>query len=739
MQKRIRFSKSIELIFTITLLFLLIVVGAVSSMMFAFSLRKEVEQRNVSLVKALTKNVHDYLDHSADHILSLRNYLEFSGGDDSVIKRLYGEVYEDKAHFMKVQIADKEGIVKSVFPYNERFIGIDISRQPYFYKTQSLDNIYWSATFLSPQFNVPVVSINVPYNGGVLSGYLLLDYFKDLLMEIDIGKKSYVSLLDQNGFFIAHTDYQKVLRRTYNVDYADIIKEWTSGILKKGIKEKGEDTEVFVKKVDPSGWTVWIGQDRDETFSAVYKYMFLLISIIFLFGVLSFYIVNRITKYLTNFLKGFIENTQTLAGGNYELAISEERYAEFHDLATHFNQMAFSIKEREQEQRQAKYTIRELKNFLQNIIDSMPSILIGVDSSCNVNQWNKEAEKITGLTAKQAEGKSIHKVFPYLEKDMAKIYDAIINGTLRTIERKGTMIADELYYFDITVYPLRENGIQGAVVRIDDVTERVKLVEMMIQNEKMMSVGGLAAGMAHEINNPLGAVLQGSQNILRRVSDDLPKNKKIALECGTNLESVRKYLTERRILHFVDGIRTSGRRAADIVDNMLQFTRKSGIEKRYVSLVELIEKTIELASNDYNLKRKYDFRHIKIERDYDSAITVVNCIQIEIEQVLLNLLKNAAQALWEVQDYKKDPTIIIRTSLEKEYIQIDVEDNGPGMSAEVCKRVFEPFYTTKQVGSGTGLGLSVSYFIITENHRGSMRVESIHDKGTKFIIYLPIG
>ena len=138
------------------------------------------------------------------------------------------------------------------------------------------------------------------------------------------------------------------------------------------------------------------------------------------------------------------------------------------------------------------------------------------------------------------------------------------------------------------------------------------------------------------------------------------------------------------------------------------------------------------------MKKQYDFKRIEIIKTYANGLPAVPCEGAKIQQVLLNLFRNAAQAMTEAG--LESPRISIRTRLESQRSMavMEIEDNGPGMDEPTRKRVFEPFFTTKPVGVGTGLGLSVSYFIITENHRGEMRVESRPGAGTKFIIHLPI-
>ena len=261
---------------------------------------------------------------------------------------------------------------------------------------------------------------------------------------------------------------------------------------------------------------------------------------------------------------------------------------------------------------------------------------------------------------------------------------------------------------------------------------------MMVQTEKMMSVGGLAAGMAHEINNPLGGMLQSLQNVIRRLSPGLAANETEALACGTRLETIRCYLEKRDILRFLENIRVSGERASHIVENMLSFSRRSESRKTPVDLPELLDKAVELATHDYDLKKKFDFRHIRIVRHYEADLAPVPCVPTEIEQVVFNLLRNAAQAMGGSGQRAEPPCITLRLRRDSQFVVIEVADNGPGMDEQRLKRIFEPFFTTKEVGVGTGLGLSVSYFIITNNHNGFMSAESTPGKGASFIIRLPL-
>ncbi|ACU90729.1 signal transduction histidine kinase, nitrogen specific, NtrB [Desulfomicrobium baculatum DSM 4028] len=283
-------------------------------------------------------------------------------------------------------------------------------------------------------------------------------------------------------------------------------------------------------------------------------------------------------------------------------------------------------------------------------------------------------------------------------------------------------------------------GINGrslvfAVLR--DLREMKRMQQFMIQTEKMQSLGGLAAGMAHEINNPLGIIVQGVQNIVRRLDPYLGPNIEAAKRYELDLHRLSMFLEERNIFRYLQGIRDAGERAAAIVASMLSFSRRS--ERTFSSndVNAIASKALELAGKDFDLKKHYDFRRLNIVREYDPDLPLVPCVGTEIEQVLLNLVRNAAQAM--VRAGTENPTLTLRTRKMRDWAVIEVEDNGPGIPRKDLSRIFEPFFTTKKVGEGTGLGLSVSYFIITNNHHGHLTATTCEGRGSKFIVSLPLN
>lgn len=393
------------------------------------------------------------------------------------------------------------------------------------------------------------------------------------------------------------------------------------------------------------------------------------------------------------------------------------------------------------ERKKAEEDMARAQLYLQNIIDAMPSILVGVDMRGRVTQWNKEATKVTGFEPEEAYGKNLEEVCPMLTDKKTEILGAVEQQNVRRFESVYCKPHEgEGYYTDIIIYPLSLADYQGAVIRIDDVTERVMMEDRLVQSEKMTSVVGLVEGMAHEINNPLGGIIQGAQNVVRRLSPELAKNIEIAEKYGVDLANVQSYMAERQIPKFLEGIRSSGRRAADIVSYMLQFSQVHQAPKEMRNLERLLDSLIETILSNEEYIKKYHFDRISIVKEYAPEMPDVPCISSEIEQVMRNVIRNAAQAIFDQEAQPAEPKITLRTryETEKKMVLIEVEDNGVGMDENIQRRIFEPFFTTKPPGEGTGLGLAVSYFLITVAHQGLMDVESVPGMGTKFSIRLPL-
>ncbi|NTV48745.1 MAG: PAS domain S-box protein [Geobacteraceae bacterium] len=381
--------------------------------------------------------------------------------------------------------------------------------------------------------------------------------------------------------------------------------------------------------------------------------------------------------------------------------------------------------------------IDQHKKALLDILDTLPSIIALVDRNGRVDLVNKRFEQFSGVSAADAKGLQLEALIPQFASDLQQVAAVIDRQSALDNARIQSGLGADMRYYSLQIYPLNSDVSGMAVIRIDDISELVRIEEIMAQTEKMIMVSGLAAGMAHEINNPLGAIMQHAQNIERRVSAEIPANFKAAAEVGVDLNLVRTYLQKRGIFDFIGHIRNAGIRASEIISQMLYFSSRNEPGVVNEDLTKVLERAVGLAATDYDMKKKYAFRSVEIVREYAVEPLCADIALQEIEQVLLNILKNAAQAI-SATAMSRQPQIILRTSTSGGMAVIEIEDNGPGMDEATRLRVFEPFFSTKEVGIGTGMGLSVAYAIVTKGHHGSIEVRSQPGEGSCFTLKLPL-
>ncbi len=499
--------------------------------------------------------------------------------------------------------------------------------------------------------------------------------------------------------------------------------------------KRAEDTYVQTIKQQNTSNQAAILTSLQETATRLTLYTIVMIALVIIIAVMM---ASALTGKITTMIRGISRFQRGEMGYRLDIGSSDEIGV----LSRTFNNMADSIQLAMIELEQSKTTAEDsnvsLRALLSEIINSMPSMIIGVDTQNNVTLWNNEVKKMTGKSFEQVTGKNIFKVFPLLNQGKHLLSRAIEKGKVEKKERVENRMDNEQYFYDIIVYPLISENIDGAVVRVDNITTRVFMEEMIIQTEKMQSIGSLAAGMAHEINSPLAGIIQSAQVIANRVKPDLDVNREAARQSDVNLDNLNQYFEKRDIFMMLSSILDAGRRAADIVAGMLTFSRKSDSAFRLHPIDKLLNQTIDIVKKDYDIKKMVDFENITITRDFNPAMPDVPCDMGKIQQVFFNILKNGAHAMMESPS-GRPPEFIVSVQQNGDFAEIKIEDTGPGMDEATKTRVFEPFFTTKKVGIGTGLGLYISYFIVVENHKGAIHVHSIPGRGTTFVIELPFN
>lgn len=267
-----------------------------------------------------------------------------------------------------------------------------------------------------------------------------------------------------------------------------------------------------------------------------------------------------------------------------------------------------------------------------------------------------------------------------------------------------------------------------------DITEyrTSKTVERL--TEQMQTLRNLAEGIAHEINNPLGAILQSTQNIRRRLDPDFAGNLKHAEELGCSIDTVREYLERRQIFRFIDGISEAGLRAARTVSNLVDITHRRTGGPAPQDINRLVMRTAERLNDFSESPDSLDFSRILIRLSLAPHLPKVTGIAEDIEMAFSNLIHNAALAAGTPGI--SSPEIVVSTRSQGDSVIISFKDNGPGIPDNVMAQVFDPFFTTRTPGLNAGLGLPLARGIIMRDHGGDLSIES-SEEGTHVVVTLP--
>lgn len=385
-----------------------------------------------------------------------------------------------------------------------------------------------------------------------------------------------------------------------------------------------------------------------------------------------------------------------------------------------------------------EFALRRSRDEWERTFHAIPDIVTLLDRDYRIVNINQAGCLQFGLPSHEIAGTPCHRLFGDIDYPCA---ECPVSNTITNL----TSCTQEIFHeklnkiFLVTTSPmLDDNGAIIFIVHVaKDITGHKKMEQQLFQAEKMTTIAGLAAGVAHEINTPLSAILQSIQVVRNALDDKCSDNRQTAGECGLDLERVHRYFKEKELDIYLDGIRTSALTASRIITNLLDFSRPQKGDLQEVDINQLIENSLDLARADYNLKKKYDILHIEVKKEYGTSLPMVKCVPMEIEQVILNLIKNAVHAMVDGSG-TENPCITFMTRQEGDAIRIEVKDNGPGIEESVQRHIFDPFFTTKEPGLGTGLGLSVSYAIIHDKHHGNIRVESKTGQGATFVLLLPL-
>ena len=556
----------------------------------------------------------------------------------------------------------------------------------------------------------------------IITAQLNMKNISDIITHVKIDETGHALLLNENYKIIAHKEKNKI----FLMHFQSLTRQIKNGNEFLNFSEPN-GTQIFgtyfnISKltgsaINPSqniGWTVVVLQEENEMFSPLNSIVWRIIIYSILLGCITIIIALFFSRTITEPIKHLSEGAAILGKGNLNHRVKIETEDELKELANSFNSMAINLNNYGEEITKREIDLKKANEYISNIIDSMPSIIIGVDINGKITQWNKKAEETTEIKKDEAKDKYLPDVFPQMAPEMDKIIESMKTHEIKIESKKPY---NKTQYMDITIYPLVTNGVEGAVVRIDDVTDHYNLEQQLNQHRKMDAIGQLVGGVAHDFNNILAGILGAAELI----------------EYDKNIGKKHK--------ENIDMIIQASTRAAEMVSKLLAFSRKGKIISTTIDLHDIINDVSTILKRSIDKKIK-----IKINNNADQSVVVGDDSQLQ--NVLINIGINASHAMPDGGEVTFTTSIIkledaycneIPFDIEPgDFIEIEIKDTGYGISHENIQKIFEPFFSTKKQGEGTGLGLSVVYGTI-QDHHGAINVYSEIGAGTVFHIYLPLS
>jgi len=392
------------------------------------------------------------------------------------------------------------------------------------------------------------------------------------------------------------------------------------------------------------------------------------------------------------------------------------------------------------------------------LLSAIDSILIGVSKDDVITHWNRTAEKIFGISEKEAVGKKI--VGFNIPWEWDKIYIGVTNSI---IEKRPVTLPDIRYdslygqkrILGITINPiLDENGnLLGYLLFGRDITDKRINESEILQAQKLQSIGQLAAGIAHEINTPAQYVNDNLHFIkdvihdldgLMNDCDEVMKLLLAAKQIPQRLQAMLDHINSKKQKMDYDYCKEELPKAVDqslegiskivsIVKSLKNFAHPDTQKKVFINLNAMLQDVITITRNEW----KYI---ADLTTNFKNVDIMIPCFPNQLNQVFLNMIINARDAIQEAIDKKliEKGHIEITTDMNTDYAIVSIKDNGIGIPEEIKTKIFDPFFTTKEVGKGSGQGLPISHSIIYDKHKGIIRFESEYGKGTTFYVFLPL-
>ena len=720
------FSIKRQLIFLLVLLTVvpLIVVGVIiSGLVYDFQEKQvyNVQNERVRSLASEFSTIINHFEHELSFMVKMGSLSSFSREE---MQLQIKNIMIPERYFQEIILIDsfgKEIIKEHLFSVYTEFDLLDRDDDEVYLVPKETGEVYFSNVGFSELTGEPFIRISVPIIDpvdlefkGVLLGTARLKSVWSILAKFPLSPGENLFILDSDDKIIGNIDPSVVLSKT------SLLMD-SSG---KRLGLSGENVISAEKEMllGTRKFVIVAQQARHEALLIAREMTGILFIVIVVFFLISLVVGMLILRPIFKPIKNLVEVSEDIFRGNLTRKAEIYRYDELGTLSSAFNRMTGYLTEtmenlREEiiERSKVEKDLRRIRNLLKDAVDSMDSVILALNQDGVITLCNNRVESDLGIPCSSILDKRIFENIPQLQKYMDRIINVINNGRIFKEERVQLNYKNnDLKIADITVYPLSTGNQTGAVIRIDDVTEKTLLEERYQQAQKAESLGRLAGGITHDLNNLLVPII-GYSEILQ--------------------DSLKSDTTARS---YLDNIHKAGYKAKDLLGQLLSFTRNQPLVYVPLNLGEVLEELLELI-------RRTVREDISLDVSISSGLPTVVGDPDQLKQAIMNLTVNAQEAMPSGGKIEINvSSVLLReekvTDLfnipRGDYVALSIADTGKGIDKQISSFIFEPFFSTKGEG-GTGMGLS-TVFGVVKQHEGHLWFETEQGKGSVFYIYLPV-
>lgn len=698
--KRIKFR---VLIFGIIMSALpLTVLGMASFKATQSYLQESIQEQNYERANLIAAQIQDFIQNHVDSLLQITstNALDLVGNDALTRETVLATMLRETQYFESLYVADTQyNLLDKIsrrevdIPWTEReklpylgfVVGGKFSISEVFFTEDGRPQVYLTVSITHPQLRETI---------GYLQAKTDLKAMFTQFTNIPIGEKGYIYLTDEKGRLISHTDFSKVLLQE-ELDGNPCVQNFLVGKrpLVTGNEYQNNDGISVIgmfASVGSPPWGVFIEQPVQEAYQPITQFttrvLGVMLAIILGMILVSIYFGLKVTQPIENFERGVrrIISTEVL-----EAEIPQESDDEIGRLVQAFNLLLRQLAEK-------TANLKAEHELLDTVVQGIGAGMVLLNQDKEPLWWNSIFTSWFG-EEEELQRSLLQEVFQ--GKDKESSFDE--NSKVFPLEVQG-----EKRYFRHTHYQLKAgNPKEGAfLLLLEDVTQQVEMEARVIETEKMATVGLLASGVAHEINNPLAILSAHNEDLLDRLQEE-------ELPSPQEVQSILKIIAKQI------------ERCKKVTSRLLHFARPDQEGFKLMEVKPAILQTVDFLRHSMKQKR------ISLRTDLEEGLWTTGN-ENEWQQVILNIMTNAIDAS------PLDSELVIRASKENDKISVEVEDQGQGIPQQYLHKVKDPFFTTKPPGQGTGLGLFVTYGII-QKMRGQLFIESREGEGTTVKILLP--